>query len=139
MEPRCTRLQAMHEKVPKVAQELPEVQLPVGCPRPIRRLYIRAFLLTRPQLKFQEQAVVEVVEAMVTAWILFAQAQASGHALRLKFAVRCSELAAHDLKRRLAVVRVGAPQAMKGSMCRKEHETREPFARAVSLHPVVQS
>ena len=30
MEPRCPRLQAMHEKVPKVAQELPEVQLPVG-------------------------------------------------------------------------------------------------------------
>ena len=78
-------------------------------------------------------------EAMVTAWILIAQAAASVHALRLKVAVRCSELAAHDLKRRLAVVRVGAPEAMKGSMCRREHETRELFARAVSLHPVVQS
>jgi hypothetical protein len=76
-------------------------------------------------------------EAMVTAWILCAQAAASGHAL--KVAVRCSELAAHDLKRRLAVVRVGATEAMKGSMCRREHETREPFARAVRLHPVVQS
>jgi hypothetical protein len=42
----------------------PEVQLPVGWPRPIRRLYIRAFLLTRRQLKFQEQVVVELQQSI---------------------------------------------------------------------------